>query len=256
MLNKMATPILILLLSTIGLEALGQTPKPTPGKPTFVIVHGAWGGSWAFRRVEALLREKGFVVYRPSLTGQGERVHLASSSVGLSTHIDDVVNVIRFEDLHDIILVGHSYGGMVITGVADRVPDRIRRLIYLDAFVPSDGESVDSLTGARASWLKPMIQGDYIVPPWVKPEQPVPKDVPQPLKTFTEPIVLKNKAALQLPVTYILTVDAGREAKTDDFAAQAERAKTRGWTVTQLTADHNPQWSAPEALVELLEKNK
>jgi pimeloyl-ACP methyl ester carboxylesterase len=255
--NKIATLGLLILVSvTVGPDANAQTPKPTPAKPTFVIVHGAWGGSWAFRRVETLLREKGCIVYRPSLTGQGERVHLASPAVNLSMHIDDVVNVIRFEDLHDVILVGHSYGGMVITGVADRVPDRIRRLIYLDAFVPNDGESVESLTGARGAWIKSMTQGDYIVPPWVKPEQPVPKDVPQPLKTFTEPIVLKNKAALQIPATYILTVDAGREAKNDDFAASAERAKTRGWTVLQLTSDHNPQWSAPEALVELLEKNK
>lgn len=255
--HKIASLALLILLSaTVRLDVHAQAPKPTPAKPTFVIVHGAWGGSWAFRRVEALLREKGCIVYRPSLTGQGERVHLASSTVGLSTHIEDVVNVIRFEDLKDVILVGHSYGGMVITGVADRVPDRIRRLIYLDAFVPNDGESVDSLTNATAGWLKPMIQGDYIVPPWVKPEQPVPKDVPQPLKTFTEPIVLKNKAALQIPATYILTVEAGREAKTDDFAAPAERAKTRGWPVIQLTSDHNPQWSAPEALVELLDRNK
>jgi len=249
--------LLILFCAAVGPEARAQTPKPTPAKPTFVIVHGAWGGSWAFRRVEALLRDKGCIVYRPSLTGQGERVHLASPAVGLSTHIDDVVNVIRFEDLHDVILVGHSYGGMVITGVADRVPDRIRRLIYLDAFVPNDGDSIQSLLSrARADWVKPMIQGDYIVPPWVKPEQPVPKDVPQPLKTFTEPITLKNKAALQIPATYILTVDPGHEAKDDNFAPQAERAKTRGWTISQMTADHNPQWSAPEALVELLDRNK
>lgn len=254
---RLATLALLILFSaTVQHDANAQTQKPAAAKPTFVIVHGAWGGSWAFRRVEALLREKGCIVYRPSLTGQGERVHLATPAVGLSTHIDDVVNTILFEDLHDVVLVGHSYGGMVITGVADRVPDRIRRLIYIDAFVPNDGESVQSLTGARGAWLKPMIQGDYIVPPWVKPEQPLPKDVPQPLKTFTEPIVLKNKAALQIPATYILTVEAGREAKDDDFAAQSERAKVRGWTISQLTSDHNPQWSAPEALVELLDRNK
>jgi pimeloyl-ACP methyl ester carboxylesterase len=255
--NKIATlGLLILFSATVRPDANAQTQKLTADKPTFVIVHGAWGGSWAFRRVEALLREKGCIVYRPSLTGLGERVHLATPAVGLSTHIDDVVNTILFEDLHDVVLVGHSYGGMVITGVAGRVPDRIRRLIYIDAFVPNEGESVQSLTAARAAWLKPMIQGDYIVPPWVKAEQPVPKDVPQPLKTFTEPLVLKNKGALQIPATYILTVEAGREAKADDFAAQAERAKARGWTIAQLTSDHNPQWSAPEALVELLEKSK
>jgi pimeloyl-ACP methyl ester carboxylesterase len=182
-------------------------------------------------------------------------VHLATPDVGLSTHINDVVNMILFEDLHDVILVGHSYGGMVITGVADRVPDRIRRLVYLDAFAPNDGESVMSLTAARgANWLKPMIKGDYIVPPWVKPDQAPPKDVPQPLKTFTEPLVLKNKTAQQIPTTYILTVEKGHKPEDDDFASQAARAKERGWTVWQLEADHNAQWSAPEALVEMLDR--
>src|SRR6266542_2457650 len=221
-------------------------------KPTIMIVHGAWGGAWAFRKVDAMLRDKGYKLYRPQLTGLGERVHLSRPDIGLSTHIEDVVNTILFEDLHDIILVGHSYGGMVITGVADRVPDRIKRLVFVDAFVPNDGESVMSFTGTRGDWLKPMIKGDYIVPPWVKPNQPPPKDVPQPLKTFTESIVLKNKAGLKVPATYILTVDAGKEAKDDDFWPQAQRARERGWPVEQLTADHNAQWSAPEALVEML----
>lgn len=244
---------LLLLWAEASVAAHAQAQKTdTPTKPTIVIVHGAWGGSWAFRKVEALLREKGFNVYRPQLTGQGERVHLARPDIGLSTHIDDVVNTILFEDLHDIILMGHSYGGMVITGVADRVPDRIHRLVYVDAFVPNDGESVMSIIGTRNDFLKPMIKGDYLVPMWVKPDQPPPHDVPQSLKTFTEPIALKNKAALKLPATYILTVDAGKEAKDDDFWAQAQRARERGWPVEQLTADHNAQWSAPEALVEML----
>src|SRR5512132_601727 len=190
----------LVLVFTLVVAVSGQTQNPTTNaKPTIVIVHGAWGGSWAFRHVDELLRQKGFNVYRPQLTGLGERVHLARPDIGLSTHIDDVVNTILFEDLHDIILMGHSYGGMVITGVADRVPDRIRRLVYVDAFVPNDGESVMGFTGTRGDWLKPMIKGDYIVPPWVKPDQPPPKDVPQPLKTFTESIVLKNKAGLKVP---------------------------------------------------------
>ncbi|HXG66986.1 MAG TPA: alpha/beta fold hydrolase [Blastocatellia bacterium] len=249
---------LFILVSGAAFDgAKAQTQKPNaPAKPTFVIVHGAWGGSWAFRRVESLLREKGYNVYRPSLTGLGERVHLATPDVGLSTHINDVVNMLLFEDLRDITLVGHSYGGMVITGVADRVPDRIRRLIYLDAFVPDDGESVLSIQGPRAGRLQEMARGGFIVPPWVKPDQPLPKDVPQPLKTFTEPVALKNKSARQIPAVYILTVEAGRNAKDDDFAAQAERAKQRGWPVQQLQADHNPQWSAPEALVEMLAQNR
>src|SRR5882762_11844283 len=151
--------LLILFLMSLGVAHAQPQKIAASAKPTIVIVHGAWGGSWAFRKVEALLREKGFNVYRPQLTGLGERVHLSRPDIGLSTHIDDVVNTILFEDLHDIILVGHSYGGMVITGVADRVPDRIRRLVYVDAFVPNDGESVMSIVGTRGDWLKSMTKG-------------------------------------------------------------------------------------------------
>lgn len=165
-----STCLSVFLLTSLQTSYAGTTTPAPATKPTIVIVHGAWGGSWAFRQVDALLREKGFNVYRPQLTGLGERVHLSRPDIGLSTHIDDVVNTILYEDLHDITLVGHSYGGMVITGVADRVPDRIRRLIYVDAFVPNDGESVMNFARSRSDWLKPMIKGDYIVPMWVKPD--------------------------------------------------------------------------------------
>ena len=253
----MKTKNLLVLLALLVLggfsprESNGQTPKTdTPSKPTMVIVHGAWGGAWAFKKVEASLRQKGFEVYRPQLTGQGDRVHLARPDIGLTTHIDDVVNTILYEDLRDIILVGHSYGGMVISGVADRVPDRIKRLVYLDAMVPNDGESIVSIV--KSDFIKQMTKGDYIVPPWVKADQPPPHDVPQALKTFTDPIVLKNDAARKLPATYILTVEKGKDAKDDDFFAQSQRAKERGWAMLQLTSDHNPQWSALDALVEML----
>jgi pimeloyl-ACP methyl ester carboxylesterase len=246
----------VMLLFAFGLSgrdlSVQAAKSETPTKQTIVIVHGAWGGAWAFKRVEALLRQKGFDVYRPQLTGQGDRVHLARTDIGLSTHIDDVVNTILYEDLRDVILVGHSYGGMIISGVSDRVPDRIRRLVYLDAMVPNDGESVVSLARNAGESLKRMTRDGYVVPPWVKPDQPPPHDVPQALKTFTDPIVLKNEAARKLPATYILTIDKGKQAKDDEFFQQAERAKERGWTMLELTSDHNPQWSAPEALAEML----
>src|SRR4026209_178269 len=127
--NRNFSVLLVLLVLCVfsARESYAQTSRTdTPSKPTIVIVHGAWGGAWAFKKVEASLREKGFQVYRPQLTGQGDRVHLARPDIGLSTHIDDVVNLILYEDLRDIVLVGHSYGGVVITGVADRVPDRIQ----------------------------------------------------------------------------------------------------------------------------------
>jgi pimeloyl-ACP methyl ester carboxylesterase len=251
--NKRNSLAIFVLLILCGFSArVGNAQTPKPDKPTIVIVHGAWGGAWAFKKVEALLREKNFQVYRPQLTGQGDRVHLARPDIGLNTHIDDVVNLILYEDLRDIILVGHSYGGMVISGVADRVRDRIRRLVYLDALVPNDGDSVITMFGDKGDFIKQMIKGDYVVPSWVKPDQPPPHDVPQSLKTFTDAIVLKNEAARKIPATYILTVEKDKQAKDDDFFSQSQRAKERGWTILQLTSDHNPQWSAPEELVEML----
>src|SRR5271157_4298241 len=108
----------------------------------FVLVHGAWHGSWCWKRVRRLLQAKGHDVFTPTLTGVADRSHLMSREVNLETHILDVVNLIRWEELSDIVLCGHSYGGAVVTGAADRVPDRIRSLVYLDAFVPENGENV------------------------------------------------------------------------------------------------------------------
>jgi pimeloyl-ACP methyl ester carboxylesterase len=245
---------LSLLLLLISLGVYQPSIAQSSAKPIYVIVHGAWGGSWAFKKVDSLLREEGCIVYRPSLTGQGERVHLATTDVGLMTHIKDVVNMILFEDLHDVILIGHSYGGMVVTGVADSLPGRIKKLIYLDAMVPENGESVLSIQGSRADRLKQMTVNGFVVPSWVPAGKLPPKDVPHPFKTLSDAITLTNALRLKIPTTYILTVEKGKEAKDDDFATQAERAKKKNWPVLQLEADHNPQWSAPEALVGILKK--
>ena len=111
-------------------------------RTTFVLVHGAWHGGWCYARVAALLRARGHTVLTPTLTGQGERAHLLSGAINLSTHVEDVLGVFRCERLNDVVLAGHSYGGMVITGVADRIAERIKALAYLDAFVPEDGQSL------------------------------------------------------------------------------------------------------------------
>lgn len=244
--------LVAVLLAVLGIgEARAQTAQPVRGQ-TYVIVHGAWGGSWAFKQVDSLLTARGHLVYRPSLTGQGERVHLASPEIDLETHIQDVVNMILFEQLRDIVLVGHSYGGMVITGVADRVPDRIRRLVYLDAMLPQDGESVASIQGTGGvARLEQQAQNGFIVPQWVRADQAPPKDVPQSLKTFTQPISLKNPAATRIPGTYILTLDPG--ATTDAFSRHEQRARERGFTMLRMEADHNPQWSKPVELAEMLD---
>jgi pimeloyl-ACP methyl ester carboxylesterase len=233
------------------------SPAPTPSGTTYVIVHGAWGGGWDWRKVDDLLSAGGATVFRPTLTGLGARVHLATREIGLTTHVTDVVNEILFENLRDVVLVGHSYGGMVISGVAEKVPERIRRLVYLDAFVPEDGDSLmgsprsaEGLLRAMVVRLRSMVSDGFLIPPWVPAGQPVPKDVPQPAKTFTETIVLKNETARRLPATYILTVEKG--AVKDDFSPHAERARSRGWTIVQMEADHNPQRTMPEALVKIL----
>ncbi len=218
---------------------------------TIVFVHGAWGGGWDYQQMEALLEAEGYRVYRPTLTGQGERVHLAGPEVDLETHILDIVNVLEFEDLHDIILVGHSYGGMVISGVAHRVPERIAFLVYADAFLPLDGESLFSLSTeeSRNRFLEiAATQGDgwQIPPTWPDPG----KDVPHPLATLRQAVTLGNPLADELPGTYILTRDPG--ADTDSFSRYAERARQRGWPVFELRTGHNLQRSMPEAYARLL----
>jgi pimeloyl-ACP methyl ester carboxylesterase len=246
----------IVLLTTMAALFAAPAESQRP-KHTYVIVHGAWGGGWDWRRVDSLLSASGNRVYRPTLTGLGERVHLVTPATDLSTHISDIVNVIRYEDLHDVVLVGHSYGGMVISGVADRIPDRIRRLVFIDAFVPEDGESV--VTASRGTKIEPFARlmldsakNGVMAPSWVKPGTPAPIDVPQPEKTFTEPLSLHNPASKRIPGTYILTVDPGKVEADDDFAPFAQRAKSRGWTYYVLRSDHVPERTAPKQLTVLL----
>jgi pimeloyl-ACP methyl ester carboxylesterase len=162
-------------------------------KNTYVIVHGAWGGGWDWKHVDDLLTADGNTVYRPTLTGQGEHVNLSSTNIDLDTHIQDIVNVILWENLHNVVLVGHSYGGMVITGVADRVPDRIKRLVYIDALLPINGESEKDI---RPPAVKHIDQDGFAIPTWVTNNTPPPHDVPQSVKTFNEPITLTNQAMM------------------------------------------------------------
>ena len=126
------------------------------GPAIFVLVHGAWHGGWCYARVAALLRARGHTVFTPTLTGQGERAHLLSGSINLSTHIEDVLGVFRCEQLNGVVLAGHSYGGMVVTGVADRIAQHIRALAYLDAFIPEDGQSLFDIN------IRPIPSGSWI----------------------------------------------------------------------------------------------
>ena len=228
------------------------TPPAHRQKPTYVLVHGAWGGGWDWKHVDQLLTADGNEVYRPTLTGQGEHSNLSSTNIDLDTHIQDIVNVILWENLHNVVLVGHSYGGMVITGVADRVPGRIQHVVYLDALLPENGESVNS---AMSSKLKRPVKDGFVIPTWVTGNPPPPHDVLMPARTFSGPITLTNQAtASKLPATYILTVDPGKSPEQDDFYRFYERARARGWTIHIMEGDHNVQRSHPVELVRLLEQ--
>ncbi len=244
-----------LIFAVVGLAIFSgcQTVAPIAAsaeKNTYVLVHGAWGGGWDWRHMDDLLTADGNKVFRATLTGQGERSHLASTNIDLDTHIQDVVNVILWENLHDVVLVGHSYGGMVVTGVADRVPGRIKRVVYVDAMLPENGESVAVAMPARRIPMD--VQNGFILPNWVKGSSPPPHDVPMPAKCFSQPIVLTNQA--KVPATYILTVDSGETPAQDNFYKFYQRAQTRGWPVRVMTGDHNVQRSHPQELARLLEQ--
>ena len=259
--TKDRSPVSWLLIGVVVafcVAACMQSPPTGSGErasaKAIVFVHGAWGGGWQYSKIQPLLERAGHSVYRPTMTGLGERVHLAGPEVGLSTHIEDIVKVLEFEDLHELVLVGHSYGGMVIAGVAERVPERIAMLVYFDAILPQDGESVaglfgdalDSMAEAGGDGVEPW----QLVPRWVEEGAAPPVDVPQPIRTFTEPIVLANPRAAALPAAFLLTVEAGKEA--DDFDIFAGRARARGWTVFTMEGGHNPHWFQPENFVEVL----
>jgi pimeloyl-ACP methyl ester carboxylesterase len=245
----MARLRLVLLACWALVTSLGAA-EPA-GRPVIVLVHGAWGGAWQFARIEPQLRERGFEVRRVTLTGLGERRHLATPEIGLATHVEDVANVLRFERLERVVLVGHSYGGMVVTGVADLLPERIARLIYLDAALPEDGESLADLRGGEATFA-PLVRDGMVVPNWVPAGKPLPVDVPQPLRTFTDRLALKNPARAAVPGAYLLTVEPGRAPESDDFAPMAARARARGWPVRVMEADHNPHWRKPAETAALL----
>lgn len=233
------------------------------GRPLrpIVLVHGAWLGGWAWHEVVPILWRAGHRTYAPTLTGLGERAHLGSTAVNLDTHIDDICAVLHAEDLTDVCLVGHSYAGMVITGVADRLPERLSHLVYLDAFVPRDGDSMhtivpaDDVARAReaarrdgAGWripLDPEIRATMPRADWMGP-----RFADQPLGTYEQPVRSANPAAAPLKRTYIqCTVKPVR----DLFAPCAEAAQADpDWTLRTLAGDHLAMVTQPGILAALL----
>ena len=227
---------------------------------TYVLVHGAWHGSWCWKRVRSALQAQGHDVFTPTLTGVADRSHLLSQQVDLETHIEDVVNLIRWEELDDVVLCGHSYAGCVITGVADRVPERIRALVYLDAFILEDGQSLHDtlppavreaqLDGARKGgdgWRVPPISAeDFEVnaadQAWVNAQC-----TPQPLATFQQRLRV-HRAFPAERVTYVLA--SGWESSP--FPAFHALAKKRGWRTVSVGCGHDVMLDRPDDLVEIL----
>jgi pimeloyl-ACP methyl ester carboxylesterase len=242
---------------------------------TFVLVHGAWHGGWCWRDVRAILESNGHLVFTPTLTGLGERSHLLSPAIDLDTHILDVANVLEWEELSDVVLVGHSYGGNVITGVADRMKDRLRHVVYLDAHLPEDG---DSAASHRLKRLHPDVTIEEIeveiaqrcssadsqsgLPPIYPNLFDIPEDrtdlyrwverriTPHPVNSQVQPIGLQNGGAKGLPCTYILCAESsGRIA----FMATADIIKDDpDWQYRELPTGHDAMVTMPDETAELL----
>jgi pimeloyl-ACP methyl ester carboxylesterase len=229
----------------------------------FVLVHGAWHGGWCYKRVAQLLRKAGHEVYTPTLTGVGERVHLMTPAVTLDTHIQDILNVIRFEELADVVLCGHSYGGMVITGVADKVPDKIRSLVYLDAFVPNDGEALmdyldldmkagmrdDARLNGRGYLMSPIPAQVFKV----NERDAAMVDrmcVKHPLACFEQKIVLTGAHTRVSKHTYVLAADWG---PPQPFVAVADRFRQDPhWKVVNFPCGHDVMVDLPQETADLL----
>jgi pimeloyl-ACP methyl ester carboxylesterase len=227
---------------------------------TFVLLHGAWHGGWVWRRVEPHLRAAGHEVLAPTLTGLSDRAHLLHPGVGLDTHVRDVVALIDAEGLTDVVLVGHSYAGQVVTAVADERPGVLRRRVYVDAFVGDDGDAAidllpaevaghyrESVAGPGFGWLIPVrsLQALGVTDPadlrWLGPRL-----TPHPWRTYTEPLALRGRQH-DVPATFVECTDWMRV-----FRPHAERAEAAGWPVVAVPTGHEAMVTAPETLAKAL----
>jgi pimeloyl-ACP methyl ester carboxylesterase len=219
---------------------------------TFVLVHGAWHGGWCWRKVGPLLRGAGHDVYTPTLTGLGERAHLLTPAVNLETHIQDVQGLLCFEDLSEVILVAHSYGGMVITGVANEAADRLAHLVYLDAFVPADGQALGDLAPIPprregADWRILPPPDDFGVTAHDDLQWLHARLGDQPLASFVQPVRLTDPRALALPRTYLYCAEKGGEDHI--FGPDARRLRSaEGWRYAEVRSGHDAMITAPQDL--------
>jgi pimeloyl-ACP methyl ester carboxylesterase len=228
-----------------------------------VLVHGSNDGSWVWKRVAPMLRAAGHEVYAPTLSGLADRRHLLDSGIDLNTHVEDVANLLVYEDLSDVILVGHSYAGMVISGVAASVPERLKRVVYLDAYVPEPGQSAVDLwpeeRRAYAERADPTGEGSAQPPPlslfgvtdpglaaWIESRM-----TPHPGATYTQPVAPGDARSAALERVFISCT--GNPATTPNFFGPfAQKARSSGWAVHEIAAGHLAMLTAPESVAEVL----
>jgi pimeloyl-ACP methyl ester carboxylesterase len=251
-------------LGTIAMtSAIGTAVAQPRAMKTYVLVHGAWHGGWCWTRVADRLRAAGHRVFTPTMTGLGERAHLLSKEITLDTFTTDVSNVIEFEELRDIILVGHSFGGMPISGAAERLPDRIRHLVYLDSLILPGGKAPfdmlpPDIVAARRKAAEESSGGLSIPNPppsafgvstaedveWVKRRL-----TPHPLTTFASPLNIKGPTGNNLARTYIACTNpiyGPLEASRNAVKGQP------GWSWVEIATGHDAMVTAPEELTRLL----
>ncbi|MEQ8446492.1 MAG: alpha/beta hydrolase family protein [Pelagibacterium sp.] len=218
---------------------------------TFVMVHGAWAGAWGWDLVAKRLRTAGHDVYVPTLSGLGERSHLALLPITLSTHIDDIVNEMIWHDLDDVVLVAHSYGGFVATGVAERAAERIASIVYLDAFIPADGQSFEDVMGEKLTGpVVPVPEiGDNEYATEAESERVAALSTPQPTGTFTERLKVTGAYLKIARKTYILA------SGWNGFGSVAAPLRDDPeWNVHELPCGHDVPLLMPGELAQLLER--
>lgn len=234
---------------------------------TFVLIPGAWLGGWCWQRVTPMLRAAGHEVYTPTLTGLGERAHLTGPNVNLDMHIQDVVGVLECEELKDVVLVGHSYAGIVVSGVAERAPERITRIVFLDALAPRNGQSFYDIAGPQFAQMVRQQAATAGGTGWpMSPERPGTAGLseadehwlqshatPQPMATLSQPVHLTNPRAAALPRDYILCTRTYREGEPVPDLIRKVCAEL-GWPLHELPTGHWPMVSHPRELVELLNR--
>jgi pimeloyl-ACP methyl ester carboxylesterase len=227
----------------------------------YVLVHGAWGGAHGFRKVRGPLQAAGHQVFTPSLTGIGERAHLSSPQVCLSTHVTDVASTILYEDLRDIVLLGFSYGGFVVSGALAHVADRVRHLVFLDAFVPNDGDTIDGLFGGDYGRGVIELGSDWLIPPLPREfDDPaegawmIARRTPQPVRCFTERISLARPLEdYPFTRTYIKATGEPRPEAGHPFWDAADQARSSAdWRYREIPTNHMIASNRPGDLVRLL----